>query len=235
MKIESGKYYVTRGGDVVGPMVRCENVCYAYPWVGKNDDVDVYYTESGAFFVRNSDRRDLIKEHVMPRFKVGDRVKWGGYYGNVTYVQGYVEFETDNGQIVRRPEPDIQFVHPDPAPPPLDLTKPVQTRDGRKVRVLCTDGPGSRPVIGIVDGNKGPSTWCLNGATSEGWFNPDLESESALINTPATPRTFERWFNVYDTGEITSHVDRHDADGEIPWQTRIARKRVIFTEGEWDE
>ena len=234
MKIEAGKYYVTRGGDVVGPMVRRES--NSHPWASNGAMQYETYTNDGHWSIYDPETNlDLIKEHVMPKFKVGDRVKWGGYYGNVTYVQGYVEFETDNGQIVRRPEPDIQFVHPDPAPPPLDLTKPVQTRDGRKVRVLCTDGPGSRPVIGIVDGNKGPSTWCLNGATSEGWFNPDLESESALINTPAAPRTFERWFNVYDTGEITSHVDRHDADGEIPWQTRTGRKRVVFTEGEWDE
>ena len=171
----------------------------------------------------------------MPKFKIGDRVKWGGMAGSVRNLRQRITVMFDGGsEMDFEPEELEAEIIPQPLPS-LDLTKPVQTRDGRKVRVLCTDGPGSRPVIGIIDGNKGPSTWCLNGATSEGWFNPDLESESALINTPATPRTFERWFNVYDTGEITSHVDRHDADDEIPWQTRIARKRVVFTEGEWDE
>jgi len=115
--------------------------------------------------------------------------------------------------------------------PSLDLTKPVQTRDGRKVRVLCTDGPKGRPLVGLVGDEDFPISWLSDGA----YYVGALESIYDLINTPTAPRTFERWFNVYDNGEITSHVDRHDADDEIPWQTRIARKRVIFTEGEWDE
>ena len=194
MKIEAGKYYVTRGGDVVGPMVRCENVCYAYPWVGKNDDVDVYYTESGAFFVRNSDRRDLIKEHVMPS---------------------------------------------------LDLTKPVQTRDGRKVRVLCTDGPGDLPVVGFIEGNVTTTQWPVGGE----YYGGELR-DFDLINTPAIPRTFERWFNVYvseDTPTVIHtlpRMNRKDSDamsilaaehGTDSNFRRIARKRVVFTEGEWDE
>jgi len=236
MKIEAGKYYVTRGGDVVGPMVYVSDGSL-FPWRKDPEDSKWRgYTDSGRYTGSYCDYHlDLIKEHVMPKFKVGDFVKSGAWEGKVTYVKEYVEFVASNGLIVRRDSDLVELISSLPPSPSLDLTKPVQTRDGRKVRVLCTDGPGSRPVIGIIDGNKGPSTWCLNGATSEGWFNPDLESESALINTPATPRTFERWFNVYDTREITSHVDRHDADGEIPWQNRIARKRVVFTEGEWDE
>lgn len=34
---------------------------------------------------------------------------------------------------------------------PLDFTKPVQTRGGGKVRILCTDRKGcGRPVVGLV-------------------------------------------------------------------------------------
>jgi len=114
--------------------------------------------------------------------------------------------------------------------PSLDLTKPVQTRDGRKVRVLCTDGPGESPVIGIVDdGCDDVCRWPLNGRAT---MNVDMSID--LINTPMTPRTFERWFNVYDTGIGSEHHTRKKADGNA-LSARIARKRVVFTEGEWDE
>jgi hypothetical protein len=37
----------------------------------------------------------------------------------------------------------------------IDYTKPVQTKEGRKVRILCTNGPHKTyPVIGIVPGQE---------------------------------------------------------------------------------
>ena len=162
----------------------------------------------------------------MPKFKVGDRVKWRGLIGKVTRVTSAVEFTSGEGWKVTSPIDDTE-----PADQPsLDLTKPVQTRDGRKVRLLCTDGPGELPVVGFIEDNVTTTQWPVGGE----YYGGALRNFD-LVNTPAAPRTFERWFNVYDTREITSHVDRHDADDEIPWQTRTGRKRVIFTEGEWDE
>ncbi len=49
----------------------------------------------------------------------------------------------------------------------LDFTKPVTTRDGRAVRILCTDGQGRRPVVGFVEGDEYPSTW-----SKDGTFHP---------------------------------------------------------------
>jgi hypothetical protein len=42
----------------------------------------------------------------------------------------------------------------------LDLTKPVQTRDGRKVRILCTDtkGAGMFPVYALITEENGKET-----------------------------------------------------------------------------
>lgn len=51
-----------------------------------------------------------------------------------------------------------------PEPPPFDLAKPVQTRDGRRVRILCMDSgvrggyDESRPVVGILYGSVGDDT-----------------------------------------------------------------------------
>jgi hypothetical protein len=76
----------------------------------------------------------------------------------------------------------------------IDWTKPVQTRDGRKVRVLCTDGPDLRyPVIGVADGGLCPETWTIDGVH----FANGVPSDLDIINTPDPPVTVTRWVNVY--------------------------------------
>lgn len=68
----------------------------------------------------------------------------------------------------------------------LDLTKPVKTRDGRKVRILCTDAECTnqdvpQPIVGIVAGEfSGPKAWCANGS----YFGDRSISECDLVNVP---------------------------------------------------
>ena len=107
----------------------------------------------------------------------------------------------------------------------IDFDKPVQTRDGRKVRILCTDGPGDTPIIGLVDGNSYPSIWKEGGKHAS--------SPTDLVNVPETRVV---WLNVeknavypHDTMEDaieggTSH-DRYEA---------IARVRVEYEVGQFD-
>ena len=44
----------------------------------------------------------------------------------------------------------------------IDWTKPVRTKGGKDVRILCTDGPGFLPVIGLIDTNV--CRWLLDGS-----------------------------------------------------------------------
>ena len=86
-----------------------------------------------------------------------------------------------------------------PCPKPLptktiDWTKPVRTKDGRAVRVLCTDGPGVYQVIGLVDGECRAWSWTLGGIQNTGTTGPcDLEN---------VPQRIQRgyWVNVYQNG-----------------------------------
>ena len=48
----------------------------------------------------------------------------------------------------------------------IEMGKKYQTRDGRAVRILCVDGPGSHPVVGIVEGEDNPDTWNMDGTWS---------------------------------------------------------------------
>ena len=67
----------------------------------------------------------------------------------------------------------------------LDFTKPITTRDGRPVRILCTDGPHpDYPVIGFIAGSKVTLAWALNGTHS--LECPNLPSD--LINPPVKRR-----------------------------------------------
>jgi len=230
MKIEAGKYYVTRGGDVVGPMVYAD-VSHQYKW-RKNKDAGWLesYTDDG-FYVSELGQHslDLIKEHVMPKFKVGDRVKWGSTAGSVKSVRNRLLVMLDGGPEVEFEPEELEAEIIPQIPASLDLTKPVQTRDGRKVRLLCTDGPGEWPVIGIVEGDNDTTSWRVDGSS----FRDRARTSIDLINTPAAPRTFERWFNVYRSGVGDGYNTRLEADGHV-LTGRIACKRVVFTEGEWD-
>lgn len=74
----------------------------------------------------------------------------------------------------------------------ISLDKKYKTRDGRDVRLLCTDGPGQFPVIGIVDGDDSIGFWL-----SSGMMRYDRETRYDLIEVPNTvTKTFYRrkWF-----------------------------------------
>lgn len=54
----------------------------------------------------------------------------------------------------------------------IDLNKRYRTRDGRDVKVLCVDAPGSRPVVGyyVTDGfdsSVTPRSWKADGRTNQ--------------------------------------------------------------------
>jgi len=70
----------------------------------------------------------------------------------------------------------------------IDFTRPVQTREGRKVRILCTDGTSTccgieQPVVGLIEGGIQPCAWTLGGL-----FNPSAPSEYDLINVTPPKR-----------------------------------------------
>jgi hypothetical protein len=73
----------------------------------------------------------------------------------------------------------------------IDITKQYQTRDGRKVRILCTDGPGRYPVVGLVDGHPGASTWTNDGRANLGYAG---EQACDLIEAP---KVITGWVNMY--------------------------------------
>lgn len=76
---------------------------------------------------------------------------------------------------------------------PFDPTKPVQTRDGRKARIICTDRRDVIfPIVALIEEGDMDRvlTYYANGSHEK------QPSDADLINVPAE---FERaqWVNVY--------------------------------------
>lgn len=115
----------------------------------------------------------------------------------------------------------------------LDLTKPVQTRAGKPVRIVCTDAPGACPVVGFYTELVGtekyvtPHTWTIEGA-----FMPGGYGNRDLINVP---KKIERWHNIYDDGSSNVFLTRDAADADDESSSNIKRVACILvsvTEGE---
>lgn len=75
----------------------------------------------------------------------------------------------------------------------LDGTKPVTTRDGRKVTLYCIDAPGELPVHGRIE-DWLPDAWSFDGTRA-----PASQSKLDLIQ-PKVKHTKTWWVNVYALG-----------------------------------
>jgi hypothetical protein len=94
---------------------------------------------------------------------------------------------------------------------PFDLTKcppatPLsgvlaQTRDGRHVRIVCTDAPGQYPLIGIINSGS-PTTYTNDGRQVSGETNG-----ADLVNIPTKRRVFIALFRHTFVGHFFPVLD----------------------------
>lgn len=111
----------------------------------------------------------------------------------------------------------------------FDSSKPVQTRDGRKARIICTDAVGDYPIRYLTLSRNGLFE-TSGSATSKGWQDCDRRSEELdgdLINIPETHEAVI--FQHKSSGGRSFYVVTNDSGNAI------ASKLVTFTEGEFEE
>lgn len=115
----------------------------------------------------------------------------------------------------------------------LDLTKPVQTRQGQPVRVLCSDRAHPEyPVIALVRMQNG--TEFLETYTADGKRVPSAADDS-LNNLVNVPQKIEGWLNFYADGSFSQylHSIRENADDIAEGaKDRVACVKISYTEGE---
>jgi hypothetical protein len=145
--------------------------------------------------------------------KVGDWIRrpvWSEFYevAGVTSDRVEIVVHAGWGRTMAYPLNDVEWVFRDPEipevkPPKLDLTKPVQTRDGQPVRILCTDRPGSRCVVWMFE-KCGTVNYA--GLDGKAYGNDALD----LVNVPPKPRKHTATVFLYLTNKgklalITDH------------------------------
>lgn len=84
----------------------------------------------------------------------------------------------------------------------IDFTKPIETRDGRTIRILCTNRSGKFPIVGLLDEKEDLLSWHV-----DGYFYEDKESLLDLVNVPVRKILYG---NVYLHG-VCLHETLDDA------------------------
>jgi len=111
----------------------------------------------------------------------------------------------------------------------ISMDKKYTTRGGREVRLLCVDGPGKLPIVGII-GVDIHSWW------GTGNFMRLGENQLDLIEAPEIIE-IDVWVNVYDKNIVSQPYDtKSDADdGVSDYLKRIAciniKRTVTVGEG----
>ena len=98
---------------------------------------------------------------------------------------------------------------------PVDFSRPVQTRDGRKVRILCTDrkGVGAYSVIGLVSQDNDAESlteWRIDGTGGYHTASGVHFKERELVNVP---EKIKGWRNTWIDGNGNLKTSMHTCDG----------------------
>lgn len=109
----------------------------------------------------------------------------------------------------------------------IDFNKPVQTRDGRKVRILCTDGQHPIfPIVGFIGDEADVYEWTRDGAYNDQSFR---QEDVDIINVP---ERVERWLNIYPGNVGSINSSRKNADESVDSSARrIGVIRITYEDG----
>ena len=115
---------------------------------------------------------------------------------------------------------------------PLDLTKPLQTRDGRPAKFLHKlDNPNSLYPISCVVGDPGKETVEHYSSTGEFCANQHQVNANDLINVPVK-HVREYWVNLYTNDEGGLHRTKGIADANAVGGRLACKKITIEFENE---
>lgn len=112
------------------------------------------------------------------------------------------------------------------------LATKVQTRDGRKARIICTDRRSVLPIVALIqepDGTDSVYCYRVDGLSREGEGRP-----VDLVNVPEK-RVL--WINCYHNSFPTTHATMENADRKATLGSlrRTERLCIPYTVGQFDE
>lgn len=112
----------------------------------------------------------------------------------------------------------------------IDFTKPVQTRDGRKVRILCTDSAvNGWPVVGIVESSSSMLAmvyqWRLDGTCDFG-----RHSHTDLINVPPLKKKALVTVRLYRCPQVGVYPAVSMEGQPAPWGSDFIAQQFVEME-----
>lgn len=108
----------------------------------------------------------------------------------------------------------------------FDPTKPVETRDGRKARILTAEKKGKYPILALVD-NEDEEEVHLFSAKGLWEIGGKRQSEYDLVNVPEK-HSSKKWVNCYPDDLFSlPHKTREGAD-RVAGEYRRACIEVTF-------
>lgn len=100
----------------------------------------------------------------------------------------------------------------------LDRNRPVQTRDGKPVRIITwTEGTEIYPVVGEIEGVTGVHCW-----TPEGYLYSSGVSGNDLVNVPPKQTVTWHWCRPEGGGHIGGNLDSSDAARVAVFPNKLA-------------
>lgn len=185
----------------------CDDACYRLPADHPANIVAAHNAKHGTDFVYWAGGDAAPEGWQDALFRDGETLSATRQYGRSASTWVHIGSATDIIGYTRKTEEPAQ-----PATPTLDLSKPVQTRDGRPVRILCI------------------STWAEDGS-----FTVGLLDNADLINVP---ERVVRWWGVTGEGLSAAITDRsklwegYEHHLRITWTDGIPEARVFAADEE---
>ena len=111
-------------------------------------------------------------------------------------------------------------------------SRKVVTRDGRPVRILCTDRKSyNEEIVGLVMNDNGMEsvlTWIQQGKV---FFNSDTPNDLFFA-----PKTHEGWINVYRNNDSHTYAGAvYDSKEDAEKRKTIDENYVTTIKIEWEE
>ena len=106
----------------------------------------------------------------------------------------------------------------------------IITKDGRNVRIICTDAKGNFPIIALVEIYNGNET--VLRLKENGRFYDDTENSSDLFFVPIKK---EGWVNMYKTRSGGAQIGQIYSSKEEAEMGRKDANYISTAKFEWEE
>lgn len=117
---------------------------------------------------------------------------------------------------------------------PFDPTKPVQMRDGRKARIICTDFKGTNPIVVLIPGFPNTDREYTGYRKADGSYPYGVgESPHDLVNVVERTSKFSNVYKNMTSATVDSREKVDDLARMVgPHMERIAILEYLFEDGE---